>query len=45
MSRFPYPFFDQYIFRSSLFPFNDFLEKAAHEKFSDEDLKRIKVIV
>lgn len=41
MSRFPYQFFDQYIFRSSLSPFNDFLQKASNEKFSDVDLKNI----
>lgn len=41
MSRFPYQFFDQYIFRSSLFPFKEFIEKADNEKFSDEDLKKI----
>ncbi|MGU3377277.1 lantibiotic dehydratase family protein [Chryseobacterium sp. M5A1_1a] len=41
MSRFPYQFFDQYIFRSSSFPLNDFLEKISSEQISDEELKII----
>ncbi|AZA79216.1 lantibiotic dehydratase [Chryseobacterium sp. G0186] len=41
MSRFPYQFFDQYIFRSSLFSLKNFLEKISDERISDEDLKKI----
>ncbi|MEG0928435.1 lantibiotic dehydratase family protein [Chryseobacterium sp.] len=41
MSRFPYQFFEQYIFRSPLFPLNLFLEKMGNEKISEEDLKKI----
>jgi len=39
MPRFPYQFFDQYIFRSSLFSLKDFLKKARYDEFSEDELK------
>lgn len=41
MPRFPYQFFDQYIFRSSLFSLKDFLKKTHHDEFSENELKNI----
>ncbi len=41
MSKFPYQFFDQYIFRSSLFALQDFLIKADHDCISENELKKI----
>lgn len=41
MSRFPYQFFDQYIFRTSLFSLNDFLEKTDCDYISDDKLINI----
>ncbi len=41
MSRFPYQFFDQYIFRSPLFTLQDFLEKADRDRISENELKTI----
>lgn len=41
MPRFPYQFFDQYIFRSSLYSLKDFLKKAQHDECSENELKKI----
>lgn len=41
MARFPYQFFDQYIFRSSLFSLKDFLRKVQHDESSEDELKKI----
>lgn len=41
MPRFPYQFFEQYIFRSSSFPIKSFLEKVNKDEFTDAELKEI----
>ncbi|MDR3023259.1 lantibiotic dehydratase family protein [Chryseobacterium sp.] len=41
MSRFPYQFFEKFIFRSPLFTREDFIETFGKEEISNEELKKI----